>query len=156
MPTQQLQAPDFTLEHVLGHSVSLGDYRGKSVAVVFASRNTTAQIKQGILAIRARMPADQLAVLTVLDLRSVPRPARKILRGKLRKGYEEMSAEVAALGVGGEVNMLVDWTGDVVDGFGVSVDEQAVAVAVDGSGRIIGYGSGDQFGPQILALLAPR
>lgn len=156
MPTQQLQAPEFTLEHVLGHSVSLSEFRGKNVVVVFGSRNTTEQIKPGILAIRRSPGGDQVAVLAVLDLRAVPRPARKILKGKLRKGYEDMTAEMGAGGATGGVNMLVDWSGEVVDKFGVSVEEQAVAVAIDGQGQILGYGSGDQFGSQMLAILSPR
>jgi cytochrome oxidase Cu insertion factor (SCO1/SenC/PrrC family) len=156
VPTQQLQAPDFTLEHVLGNTVSLSQFRGRNVVVVFGSRNTTEQIKPGVLAIRGRFGGDQVAVLVVLDLRSVPRPARKILKGKLKKGYEDMTAQMAAQGVDGGVNMLADWSGDVVDGYGVSVDEQAVAVAIDAQGMVMGYGSGDQFGSQILALLSPQ
>lgn len=156
MATQQVQAPEFTLEHVLGHDVSLADFRGKSVVVVFGSRNTTEQIKPGILTIRRGFGQDQVAVLVVLDLRAVPRPARKILRGKLRKGYEDMTAQVAAQGLDGGINMLVDWSGEVVDRYGVSVEEQAVAAAIDGQGQIMGYGSGDQFGPQMVALLSPQ
>jgi len=97
LPTQQLQAPEFTLEHVLGHSVSLSEFRGRNVVVVFGSRNTTEQIKPGIQTIRRSLGDDQVAILAVLDLRAVPRPARKILKGKLRKGYEDMTvADIAA------------------------------------------------------------
>jgi AhpC/TSA family len=154
VPTQQVQAPEFTLEHVLGHSVSLSQLRDKNVVVVFGTRNTTEQVRPGILAIRRSLGQDQVAIAMVLDLRAVPRPARKILKGKLKKGYEDMGAQMAAAGLDGGVNMLVDWSGEVVDSFGVSADAQAVAVAIDPRGMIMGYGSGDQFGAQMLALLA--
>jgi hypothetical protein len=154
--TQQLRAPDFTLAHVLGHTVSLSEFRGRPVVVVFGSRNTTEQIKPGILAIRRDFGQDQVAVCVILDLRSVPRPARRILKGKLRKGYEEMTAEVASQGLDGRINMLTDFSGEVVGAYGVNAGEQAVAVAIDPDGQIMGYGSGDHFGSQMLQLLSPR
>lgn len=149
-------APDFTLDHVLGHSVSLSEFRGQTLVVIFGGRDTTDQVKQGIMKIRQSYGADQVAVLTVLDLRAVPRPARMVIKGKLRKGYEDMQAEVAALGIGGGVNMLVDWSGKLVDQFGLVVDQQAVGVVLDGDARILGYGAGDQLGPQILGILSPN
>jgi hypothetical protein len=43
----------------------------------------------------------------------------------------------------------------VTDQFGLTgVDKEAVAVAVDGDGKVIGSGIGDQLGPEILAVLA--
>ena len=51
--------------------------------------------------------------------------------------------------------MLMDWSGEVVDGFGLSgVDKEAVGVVVDGDGKILGSGSGTQLGEQILAVLS--
>jgi peroxiredoxin len=154
--TQQQLAPNFTLEHVLGHNVSLSEFRGKYVVVVFGTRNTTEQIKPGILAIRKSFGQDQVGVCVVLDLRSVPKPARKILKGKLRKGYDDMTAQVAAQGLDGGINMLTDFSGEVVSAYGVNAEEQAVSVAIDPNGQIMGYGSGDHFGSQMLQLLSPR
>ena len=56
MASQQLpeQAPDFTLEHVLGHHVSLSDYRGRWVVVVFGGTRSAAQLKDGLMTIRGR------------------------------------------------------------------------------------------------------
>ena len=49
--------------------------------------------------------------------------------------------------------MCPDWDGSVTKSFGLqAVDQQAVAVLVDGQGYIRGYGAGAQGGDQILAL----
>lgn len=157
MSTQQLaQAPDFTLDHVLGHQVSLSDHRGQRVVVIFGGRDTTDQVKQGLTTLRRSLGPDQLTIFTVLDLRQVPRPARMVIKGRLKKGYEDMTSEVEAQGLGGGVNMLVDWSGKVVDSYGISVEEQAISVVIDEQGRIIGYGSGDQLGEQSLSVLSSR
>lgn len=154
MSTEQLaQAPNFTLEHALGHTVSLSDFRGRRVVVVFGSRNTTEQVKNGVLTVRRGAGADQVAVVTVLDLHGVPRPARKLVKSQLKKRYDEITAELASSG-GGEVNMLVDWSGEVVGQYGMSADEQAAAAVIDPQGRIIGYGAGDQLGAQVLGVLS--
>ena len=155
MSTEQLaQAPDFTLEHALGHSVSLSDFRGQRAVIVFGSRNTTEQVKQGVMTIRRSHGSDQVAVLTVLDLHGVPRPARKLVKSQIRKRFDDVTTELEALGVTGGVNMLVDWSGEVVGKYGMSADEQAAAAVIDPQGRIIGYGAGDQLGSQVLAVLS--
>jgi hypothetical protein len=152
------QAPDFTLEHVLGHEVSLSDYRGRKVAVVFGGTSSAKQLKEGILTIRRRLGADQVAVITVADLRNAPRPARRVVKGKLKKQYEEAVKEAGALPTAGpdpskDIVMLVDWSGEVIDRYGLDVNDMAVGVAIDTDGRIIGYGSGETLGDQVLALV---
>jgi hypothetical protein len=50
--------------------------------------------------------------------------------------------------------MLLDWSGGVTDQFGVKdADKEAAAVVVDGSGKVVGSGTGAQLGAQILAAL---
>jgi hypothetical protein len=167
MSTQQLpaQAPDFTLDHVLGHAVSLGDFRGRTVVVAFGGRESAPQMKHGIQTIRASRGPDELPVIGVSDLRSAPRAARIVVKGQLKKAHREAVEDVAAtLKAAGkpprpdapkEVIMLMDWSGEVVDGFGLSgVGQEAVGVVVDGDGKILGCGSGSQLGEQVLAILA--
>jgi AhpC/TSA family len=158
MPMQQLpaQAPDFTLDHVLGHSVSLSDYRGRTVVVVFGGMSSSEQLKEGIKTIRRSLGPGELTIISVSDLRSAPRPARRLIRGKLKKVYEESVRDAAQEGGGGpdEIIMLTDWSGKSVDDFGLNVDQEAVGVAIDGQGRILGSGSGAQLGEQILAVLS--
>ena len=166
MSTQQLpaQAPDFTLDHVLGHKVSLGDFRGRTVVVVFGGRESAPQLKQGIHTIRVKYHPDELPVIGVSDLRAAPRAARIIVKSQLKKAFQEaVQDETATLAGAGkpplgdpskDVIMLMDWSGEVVDGFGLSgVDQEAVGVALDGDGKILGSGSGGQLGEQILATL---
>lgn len=160
MASQQrsTQAPDFKLEHVLGHAVSLSDYRGKKVVVVFGGTGSAKQLKDGIMTIRRRLGADRVAVISVSDLRKAPRPARRVVKGKLKKVYEEAVKEASALPTAGsdpskDIIMLTDWSGEVIDRFGLDVNEVAVGVAIDEHGQILGYGSGDALGEQVLALV---
>jgi hypothetical protein len=165
--TQQLpaQAPDFKLDHVLGHEVSLGDFRGRRVVVVFGGRESAPQLKQGIHELRVRYHPDELPVIGVSDLRAAPRAARIVVKGQLKKAFQEaVKDETATLAQAGkpplgdpakDVIMLMDWSGEVVDGFGLSgVDKEAVGVALDGDGKILGCGSGAQLGEQVLAVLS--
>jgi hypothetical protein len=165
--TQQLpaQAPDFTLDHVLGHSVSLGDFRGRTLVVVFGGRESAPQLKAGIHAIRMSRGPDDLPVIGISDLRAAPRPARILVKSQLKKAYQEaVQDETATLAAAGkppmsdptrDVIMLMDWSGEVVGGFGLSgVDKEAVGVVVDGDGKILGAGHGAQLGEQVLAILS--
>lgn len=158
---QQLpgQAPNFTLDHVLGHSVSLSDYRGKRVVVVFGGTGSASQLKEGIMTIRRSLGPEQVTIVTVSDLSAAPRPARRIVRGKLKKVYDDAVREAATLTPGSsdpsqDIIMLTDWSGAVAEEYGLNADEEAVAVAIDQQGQIIGYGSGLQLGQQILGVLS--
>lgn len=167
MSTQQLpaQAPDFTLDHVLGHAVSLADFSGRTVVVVFGGRESAPQLKQGIHVIRSSRGPDELPVIGVSDLQSAPRAARIVVKSQLKKAYQEaVQDETATLAAAGkpplsdppkDVIMLMDWSGDVIGAFGLSgVDKEAVGVVVDGDGKILGAGSGAQLGEQVLAILS--
>jgi peroxiredoxin len=154
------QAPDFTLDHVLGHSVSLSDFRGRTVVVIFGGRDSAEQVKQAAQAIRATHDPQQVPVLGISDLEAVPRPARIIPKQQLKKAYEGAVDDLRAAGKqvsddpSKDVIMLMDWKGEAVSGFGLSgVDQEAVAVVVDGDGRILGSGSGAKAGDEVLALL---
>jgi len=167
VPIQQLPevAPDFTLEHILGHEVSLSDYRGKRVVVTFGGRDSVPQIEQGIATIRQTYDPDELTIVGVSDLRAAPRPARIIVKNQIKKAYEgAVKAQDADLQARGkparqepskDVIMLLDWSGEVTDSFGLSgVDKEAAAVVVDGDGKVIGAGTGEQLGPEVLTALA--
>jgi AhpC/TSA family len=163
-PQLPAQAPDFTLDHVLGHKVSLADYRPRKTVVVFGGRDSAPQIQQGIRKIRGAHDPDELPVIGVSDLKGAPRAARIVVKGQLKKAYAEaVKDEAATLRAAGkapradpskDVVMLMDWSGDVIAGFGLSgVDQEAVGVVIDGEGKILGCGSGAQLGEQVLAIL---
>ena len=166
MAEQQVpdQAPDFTLDHVLGHSVSLGDFRGRTVVVMFGGRDSAEQIKSAAETIRRSRDPDELPILGISDLEAVPRPARIIAKGQLKKAFEEAVRDQTAQleGAGKQppedpaksVVMLMDWKGEVAPSFGLSgVDKEAAGVVVDGDGKVRGSGSGGQLGDELLAAL---
>ncbi len=165
MPTRELptQAPDFTLDHLHGHSVSLSDFAGRTVVLIFGGKNSAPQIKQAAMAIRAAFDPDELPIVGVSDLQAAPRAARIIVKSQLKKAFEEaVRDETEALAAAGkppradpakDVIMLLDWKGDAVNAFGLTdVENEAVGVLVDGDRRVLGSGSGEQLGPEILAL----
>jgi peroxiredoxin len=166
MPIQQLPAvaPEFTLDHILGHKVSLSDYKGKTVVVTFGGRESAPQIENGIGAIRKTYDPDQLTIIGVSDVRAAPRPARILVKNQIKKAYEgAVKAQDADLQAAGkparetpeqDVIMLLDWDGSVTDQFGLTgVDKEAAAVVVNGEGNVVGSGTGDQLGEQVIAAL---
>lgn len=157
------QAPDFTLAHVTGRPVSLADYRGRPVVVIFGGRDSREQAQGLGRAIRARHGPEALPIVLVLDLREAPRPLRGLARGVLRAAFAQAAREAAAgLRAAGQaapadlsrlVVMLPDWDGAVTASFGLSgVDRRAVAVLIDSDGIIRGEGAGPQGAEEILAL----
>jgi hypothetical protein len=165
--TQQLPAtaPDFTLDHVLGHKVTFNEYRGNRVVVVFGGRESAGQVIEGISTIRNAYLPDALPVIGVSDLRGAPRPARILVKGQLKKAYQEAvghnetryksAGQQPPADASKDVVMLMDWSGEVVDGFGLTgVEQEAVAVVVDGDGTVLGAGSGAQMGDEVVAILS--
>lgn len=156
-------APNFTLNHVVGHPVSLGDFRGRPVVLIFGGKESSEQSRQIARTIRSRYTGEQLPMVSILDMSSVPRLVQPIARGQIGKAYQEavkdMTADQQAAGLpvpadpSREIIMLPDWNGSVIKSFGLSgLDRQAVVVLVDGEGYIRGYGAGMQGGEQILGL----
>jgi hypothetical protein len=157
-------APNFTLDHVsTGHQVSLSDFRGQTVVVLFAGKDSSEQARQIGRTIGNRYAPGQLPIITVLDMRGVPRLVKGLAKGSVEKAYNEavqdFSNDLQAKGqpVPGNpaqyIVMLPDWQGSVADSYSLQgVDRQAVAVLVDGNGYIRGYGAGAQGGDQILSL----
>jgi hypothetical protein len=169
MPIQQLpaQASDFTLDHVLGHSVSLSQYKGQTMVVMFGGKDSADQLKHGVLGIRKGLGANQVQIISVSDLRAAPRPARIIVKKQMKKAYEEaVSEQRAALEAAGKplpadpssvIVMLMDWSGKIVDSFGLKdVDREAVSVVLDSDQNVIGSATGDQIAEDVLAILASR
>jgi AhpC/TSA family protein len=158
------KAPDFTLDHVLGHPVSMSDFSGRTVVVMFGGRDSAEQVKQGVETIRQTHDPDALPVLAISDLQAVPRPARILPKKQLKKAYEEAVQDLTSTlqeqgksapeDPSGAVVMLMDWEGEAVKGFGLSgVEQEAVAVVVGADGKVLGSGAGPQAGEQALALV---
>lgn len=167
MSVEQLPAtaPDFTLEHVIGHKVSLGDFKGRRIVVVFGGRESAGQVVSGIGTIRAKYLPNEMPIVGISDLRAAPRPARILVKSQLKKAYQEaVSHNAERYKAAGQeppadgakdVVMLMDWNGQVVDSFGLrDVDREAVAVVVEGDGQISGSGSGERLGDEVVAVLS--
>lgn len=155
-------APQFTLDHVEGHPVSLGDYRGRTVVVAMSDRHTAEQMVAGIDALRAQYDPEQLPIIAVADMKGIPRPARVMARKQMKKGFQEaVEKESTRLQAAGKavppasqlVVMLPDWDGQVADSFGVTDTDQASAfVLIDADGNVRGWGRGDEAAQQIMGL----
>lgn len=161
----QQQASDFTLTHLTGRTVSLHDFRGRPVAVIFGGKDSSEQAKQMGLTLRSRYNAEQLPILSVLHLPGLPRLIHGLIKRQVEKDYQRaIIDETAMLRAAGRpvpddpsefVIMLPDWEGKMAASFGLSgINEQAVGVMVDGNGYIRGYGVGAQGGQQLLSLFA--
>jgi cytochrome oxidase Cu insertion factor (SCO1/SenC/PrrC family) len=155
-------APQFTLDHVEGHPVSLSDYRGRTVVVAMSDRHSAEEMVAGIDALRAHYDHDQLPILAVADMKGIPRPARVMAKKQMKKGFQEaVEKESTRLQAAGKqvpegsqlVVMLPDWDGQVADSFGIADTDQASAfVLIDTEGNVRGYGRGAEAPQQIMGL----
>ena len=156
------QAPQFTLEHIEGHPVSLSDYRGRTVVVVLSGRNSAEQMIAGMNTLRTHYDAEQLPIIAVGDMAGLPRAARALVKRQLKRRYKDAAEAAAAqLQAAGKpvppapelVIMLPDWEGTVANSFGLAeVERDAAMVLIDPEGNVRGYGRGDQAAQQIMAL----
>jgi hypothetical protein len=156
-------APSFSMQHVTGRNVSLSEFQGRTFVMIFSGRDSVEQAQKIGLTIRSRYDLYALPLMSVLDLSGIPRMMQGLAKGRVQSGYEDMVKNAtAALQAQGKqmpadasqaIIMCPDWDGSVTKSFGLqAVDQQAVAVLVDGQGYIRGYGAGEQGGDQILAL----
>lgn len=158
------RALGFALSDVTGRPVSLGDYRGTPVVLIFGGRDSREEVRAISRAIGLRRGAAAPPLVLIVDLRGVPDFLHGMVRGALRRVHEEAVRETAqipsALGEQPPADpahlfvILPDWRGEVTTAFGLSgVDRRAVAVLLDGDGLIRGQVTGSEAGAQILALL---
>ena len=156
-------APNFTLQHIAGRNVSMSEFQGRTTVLIFSGRDSVEQARQIGQTIRSRYDVYALPIVSVLDMSGIPRMMQGLAKGRVQSGYEEMvKVATSSLQAQGKsmpadpsqaVMMCPDWDGSVTKSFGLqAVDQQAVAVLVDGQGYIRGYGAGAQGGDQILAL----
>ena len=156
-------APNFTLQHIAGRNVSLSDFQGRSVVLVFSGRDSVEQAQKIGQTLRSHYDVYALPIISILDMHGIPRMMQGLAKGRVQGGYDELvKTATNTLQAAGKqmpadpsqvVFMLPDWDGSVTKSFGLqAVDQQAVAVLIDGNGYIRGYGAGAQGGDQILAL----
>jgi hypothetical protein len=158
------KAPDFTLNHLEGRSVSLSDFAGKRLVILFGARNTGEQAGEIAQTIWAHFAPDELPIVSVIDLNGIPRIMRPVAKSMVEKAYKDtvhgVTAQLQQLNhpvpadPSEMVVMLMDWDGKVTSSYGVGdVDKEAAAVVVDDTGVILGSASGAGAGNEALALL---
>jgi len=159
------QAPDIVLDHMTGGSVRLDAYRGRPVVVLVGGRDSVAQARRALGAITARYWPDDLPVVVILHLASVPRFAQGMVKALIRRGYDETVRElVTDRWVARQMPLadparlvvwLLDWEGEGARRFGlVGIDACACAIVIDAAGAIRGMGSGEHAAEQVLAVVA--
>ena len=156
------QAPDFTLPHVSGREVSLSEFRGRPAVLVFSGRDSKDQAASIESAIRGRYAADELALISVANVKGVPRLLHGVAKNDIEKSYKKTAQETAKrlqesgkpvpADLSGLVVFLLDWNGKAVSDYGAD-GKQAVAVLIDAGGNIQGRASGAEAGSEILSML---
>ena len=157
-------APAFALDVIGGkRKVSLADFTGRPLVLLFNSPKTAEQANAINFRLRSRQSDHRaLPIITVVDLRSVPRPFRGIARGSMEKSYNEAVAaarrDFAAQGTQPPADMTEvvciapDWDGKVTAAYGVGdLNQDAVAVLVSSDGAIVGRGRGAEAAEKLLA-----
>lgn len=148
-------APEFALD-VIGttRKVRLADFAGRPLILLFNSAKTAEEASAINLRLRNNQPDHYaLPIVTVVNLRGIPRPFRGIARGSMEKSYAEAVTAArqgfAARGVRPPADMTEvvciapDWDGKVVAAYRVGdLNQDAVAVLVGPDGAIVGQGRG--------------
>ncbi len=145
--------PRFMLPHINDEQVSLTDYRGRSLVVLFGGRNTAEQVNQIVAAIHTARPPSELPIVQIATLKGVPRVAQSLAKRDIKSGYDKQAGlEAARLKASGKpipddmshlVVILLDWEGELVTELDIrELETEAVAYIVDGTGRIVDRCSG--------------
>jgi hypothetical protein len=155
-----MNAPQFTLEHINGQTMSLTEFLDKPVVLVFAGKSASEQAKQISKTVASNLRGG-VNLISIMRLAGVPKMARPLARRDLKKVYEEASNEAAADRVarGAPVGdlartvvMLGDWDGSVSQAYGVTGgDDEAVAIIVDQNGMVQAEMRGADAGQRIVA-----
>ena len=143
-------APNFTLQHIAGRNVSMSEFQGRTTVLIFSGRDSVEQAQRIGQTIRSRYDVYALPIVSILDLSGIPRMMQGLATASsaLQAQGKQLPPDPAQV-----IMMCPDWDGSVTKSFGLqAVDQQAVAVLVDGQGYIRGYGAGMQGGDQILGL----
>jgi peroxiredoxin len=158
------QAPNLTLPDVNGSDISLTQFRGKPVVLAIAGKDSARQASEVTEAITVRLH-DNVQLVCVMDLRSVPKLVRGMAKRAVARTYNDavkgLSAARERAGVpvpddpAQLVVMLRDTDGKAADAFGLGdVNDEVAAVLVDAQGNIVTVGRGSRAADDIVRALA--
>ncbi len=156
-PTQQ-PAPDVRLEAVeSGRVINPSQPDARFLVLVFQSQQT-ARAMAGIQdAVREKFPdAGEVRIVSVVDLRGVPRMFRGMAKSAMKKAYEHGSEHLPAGWDPTEyIVILPDWKGEFFKAFGVeNAEAHAAAVVVNRDGVVLGARQGPDLAPFVLDVIA--
>ncbi|RUA15928.1 MAG: hypothetical protein DSY55_05180 [Clostridia bacterium] len=150
-------APEITLEAVeSGRVITPHSPDARYLALVFQSQKTARALADVQDTVRAKHPAaDDVRIVSVVDLREVPRMFRGMAKSALKRAYESAGAHLPEGWAPQDyVVILPDWKGEFFDAFGLKdANEEAAAVVIDAQGRVLGSHQGAGLGQFVLEAL---
>ncbi|HHB91504.1 MAG TPA: hypothetical protein ENK60_09380 [Anaerolineae bacterium] len=152
-PPQQ-PAPDIRLEAVVsGRVINPSQPDARFLVLVFQSQKTARAMAEVQDAVREQFPdARDVRIVSVVDMRGVPRMFRGMANAALQKAYEHGAEHLPEGWDPTEyIVILPDWKGAFFKAFGVAhADTHAAAVVVDGQGIVLGSHQGPELATFIL------
>ena len=129
---------------------------GEVLGLIFHGRETVQAVEDIQTLVRPEFPqASQLTLASVVDLSSVPRLMRRVIKPLLAQAIEDAYRRIPPeYDPADYVFLLPDWDGKVSKAYGVrNTDRVAAVVVIDSAGRITGSYQGPEPGPATLALV---
>jgi hypothetical protein len=158
-PAPGAPLPDLKLQAaVSGREVSKATLAGRrAVLVVHGSRSTDAA-KEVSKAVRARFKPAEVALASIVDLRSFGGLWRRVAEAQVKSNYDKLAAKVkeadAAADPADWVVICPDWDGSASLALGVAKPDDEPAVIVAGpDGKVLGTALGSELGAKAMALL---
>jgi len=147
-------APDIRMEAVeSGRVIIPARPDARYLALLFQSQKTARALADVQDTVRERFPkADDVRIVSVVDLRSVPRMFSGMAKSALKRAYDSAGEHLPPGWQPADyVVILPDWKGDFFKAFGVTdADNEAVAVVINTDGMIIASRQGAALGQFVL------
>ena len=151
-----MQLPDLTLNAAGSrHDFKLSAF-GVPTVLVFHGQNTAEAALEVNKTVRAAHPdPSQVAIASIIDLRSFPSMFHGMVKPELEKAYLKASSKLPeGTDARDYVILLPDWDGSVTDTLGISNSTSTAAIMVaDAAGNVVGTEQGENLGDAALKLL---
>jgi len=151
--------PDFRIAAaVSGREVSPAALKGKpAVLVVHGSRSTDAA-KDVSKALRATSKPSDVALASIVDLRSFGGLWKKVAEAQVKSNYEKLAGKVKEADPAADpadwVVICPDWDGAVCKALGVEApDDEPAAIVAGPDGKVKGVATGAGLAEKAMALL---
>jgi len=153
-------APNISLTAVeSGRSINPSQPDADYLVLVFQAQKTARAMAPIQDKVRAKyLSPQEVRIVSVVDLRGVPRLFRGMAKSALKQAYDEAVQHLPdgwqSAEPGDYVIILPDWKGDFFKAFHVEdANEKAAAVVIDRQGIILGSQQGGKLSRFVLSLL---